>query len=362
MRSGRPMVNPGLRRVWRDTRTLQFGVDVSRPVVVHDLTAGMAQLVSALDGTLTHSEVSELAHALGLDLDIVDALISRLESQGVIVDGNNWPGSRHLSRRARDRLLADHNAQCLLRGVHDAVRRRERLAQAEVSVHGVGRLGSIICALLTASGIGRVVPVDDERVSATDLSVAGFAWSALGKPRCLITEHTTRWSSVNKESPLRISSRWSVVTNACPSRSIASRLFHQGVPHLVTASAEQWTRVGPLVVPGVTSCLRCFDLNQSERDSAWPTVAAQLDPVPPTVTGDSNLVTATAAIVVMHLLEAIDLKEPPSANGVTFMQMPDGAMVHRAAPSSSQCGCTWGMEGPLPQRPTQADKGDTMVA
>jgi len=358
MRSGRPMVNPGLRRVWRDTRTLQFGVDVSRPVVVHDLTAGMAQLVSCLDGTLTRSEVGEQARALDLDLETVDALITRLESESVIVDASGWPGSRQLSRAARDRLVSDHNAQCLLRGPRDAVRRRERFAQAEVSVHGLGRLGAIICALLTASGVGRVIPVDDGQVAATDLSVAGFTSTAVGKPRRLITERSSTWSALNETSRRQTSSQWSVVTNACPTRSIASRLFHQGVPHLVTASAEEWTRVGPLVVPGVTSCLRCFDLIQSERDPAWPTIAAQLDPVSPTVTGDSNLVTATAAIVVMHLLEAIDLKQPPSANGVTFMQMPDGVTVQRAAPPSSRCGCTW----PLPQRPTRADEGDTMVA
>jgi len=288
----------------------------------------------------------------------VDGLITQLESRGVIVDGTNWPGSRQLARSARDRLVSDHNAQCLLRGTGEAVRRRERLAEDEVSVHGVGRLGAAICTLLSASGVGRVVPIDDEQVSATDLSVAGFAPSALGQPRRLIAQQAARWQSTSEAALTRTSLQWSVVTNASPTRSVASRLFHQGVPHLVTATAEQWTHVGPLVIPGVTSCLRCFDFVQSERDSSWPTVAAQLDPVSPIVAGDSNLVMATAAIAVMHLLEAIDLREPPSANGVTFLQMPDATMLQRAAPSSPRCGCTW----PLPQRPTRTHDGDTMVA
>jgi nicotinamidase-related amidase len=34
--------------------------------------------------------------------------------------------------------------------------------------------------------------------------------------------------------------------------------------------------VGPLVIPGVTSCLRCADLHRSDRDAAWPALAAQL--------------------------------------------------------------------------------------
>lgn len=53
--------------------------------------------------------------------------------------------------------------------------------------------------------------------------------------------------------------------------------LHQArVPHLPVCVRDGTGLVGPLVIPGVTSCLGCADLYRSDRDAAWPAVAAQL--------------------------------------------------------------------------------------
>ena len=54
--------------------------------------------------------------------------------------------------------------------------------------------------------------------------------------------------------------------------------------------------VGPLVIPGVTSCLGCADLHRSDRDAAWPAVAAQLRGT--VGTADRATVLATAALAL----------------------------------------------------------------
>lgn len=53
-------------------------------------------------------------------------------------------------------------------------------------------------------------------------------------------------------------------------------LHEAGVPHLLVRVRDGAGLVGPLVIPGVTSCLVCADLHRSDRDAAWPAVAAQL--------------------------------------------------------------------------------------
>src|SRR5271168_3100729 len=53
-------------------------------------------------------------------------------------------------------------------------------------------------------------------------------------------------------------------------------LHSQGVAHLAVRVRDGTGLVGPLVVPGVTSCLGCADLHRRDRDAAWPAVAAQL--------------------------------------------------------------------------------------
>ena len=57
--------------------------------------------------------------------------------------------------------------------------------------------------------------------------------------------------------------------------------------------------VGPLVIPGVTSCLECADLHRRDRDAAWPAVAAQLrDTVG---IADRATVLATAALALSQV-------------------------------------------------------------
>ena len=49
-----------------------------------------------------------------------------------------------------------------------------------------------------------------------------------------------------------------------------------GVPHLPVRVRDGTGVVGPLVIPGLSSCLMCADLHRTDRDPAWPALAAQL--------------------------------------------------------------------------------------
>lgn len=53
-------------------------------------------------------------------------------------------------------------------------------------------------------------------------------------------------------------------------------LHAAGVAHLPVRVRDGCGLVGPLVLPGQTSCLSCADLHRTDRDAAWPAVAAQL--------------------------------------------------------------------------------------
>ena len=79
-------------------------------------------------------------------------------------------------------------------------------------------------------------------------------------------------------------------------------LHAAGVAHLPVRVRDGTGLVGPLVIPGATSCLCCADLHRSERDAAWPAVAAQLrDTVG---NADRATVLATAALA-LHQVDRI---------------------------------------------------------
>ncbi|MGH3725129.1 MAG: hypothetical protein ACREJO_16645 [Phycisphaerales bacterium] len=53
-------------------------------------------------------------------------------------------------------------------------------------------------------------------------------------------------------------------------------LTQANVPHLVVRARDGTGLIGPMVLPGVTSCLECADRHRRDRDEQWPAVAAQL--------------------------------------------------------------------------------------
>ncbi|MGZ6779311.1 MAG: TOMM precursor leader peptide-binding protein, partial [Mycobacterium sp.] len=89
------------------------------------------------------------------------------------------------------------------------------------------------------------------------------------------------------------------------------------IPHLPVRVRDGSGLVGPLVVPGMTSCLRCADLHRSDRDASWPAVAAQLrDKVG---TADRATVLATAALA----LNQVDRVIAAVRGGVGVDRAPD---------------------------------------
>ena len=123
-------------------------------------------------------------------------------------------------------------------------------------------------------------------------------------------------------------------------------LHSQGVPHLPVRVRDGIGLVGPLVIPGMTSCLGCADLHRSDRDAAWPAIAAQLrDTVG---VADRATLLATAALALSQVNRVIaavrgqeavpDPGPPPALNATLEFDLNAGSIVAR--PWSSHPLCT----------------------
>lgn len=87
-------------------------------------------------------------------------------------------------------------------------------------------------------------------------------------------------------------------------RRLVRDLHRAGVPHLPVRIRDGTGLIGPLVLPGATSCLNCADLHRSDRDASWPVLAAQLEGT--VGSADRATVLATAAVALNQVDRVID--------------------------------------------------------
>ncbi len=162
----------------------------------------------------------------------------------------------------------------LLRGLVDAgvvkaLPARPSTRSASIRIHGRGPLSDLLTSALRCSG-ARIKQSNQPHaaVAADTTDLVVLSDSLVADPRMLRDLHAAR------------------------------------IAHLPVRVRDGSGLVGPLVVPGVTSCLRCADLHRSDRDAGWPAVAAQLrDTVG---TADRATVLATAAIALNQVDRVID--------------------------------------------------------
>lgn len=127
------------------------------------------------------------------------------------------------------------------------------------------------------------------------------------------------------------------------------RDLHQArIPHLPVRVRDGIGLVGPLVLPGVTSCLSCADLYRSDRDAAWPAVSAQLRDAVGCADRATMLGTAALALdqvgrVIRAVHEAPDPRHagepPPTLDTTLEFDVRTGSTVSRRWSRHPRCGC-----------------------
>jgi bacteriocin biosynthesis cyclodehydratase domain-containing protein len=208
--------------------------------------------------------------------------------------------------------LTDLVTQLVGAGVATQERRQSGGRAASIRVHGRGPLSDLLVEALRSSGARithRSQPHATVTSGAVDLVI--LSDSLVADPRMV--------------------------------RDLHSR----GVPHLPVRVRDGIGLVGPLVIPGVTSCLACADLHRSDRDAAWPAIAAQLrDHVG---VADRATLLATAALALSQVNRVIaavrgqgaqpDPGPPPALNATLEFDLNAGSIVARHWSRHPLCSC-----------------------
>lgn len=138
-----------------------------------------------------------------------------------------------------------------------------------------------------------------------------------------------------------------------PDRVLGAALIRADQPHLIVRTVGDLAVVGPLVLPGLSACLRCLDLTRAGADPEWPDLLAQLCrtrvPSPEVLT---RWAVATALVQILAALRYVSgtaastgpaSHRPPETLGAT-LELTGSELAPRLRrwPGHPGCGCGWG--------------------
>ena len=295
--------------IQRTNDEVQVGVDPHAALVFRG--KGLGALLTLLNGSQPINAVLRSARAAGLTQPQVSWALDALDAAGLLTE----------------RGAAAYTAA---------------LASLRVRLIGAGPVGFQIARVLLASGLGTLYVYDSEPPEVALYPSAGVLTSRAEALRSALAEVGSTISTLSHWSkPEAAALDLTIVAGDSPEldRVITDHLLRIDQPHLVVRCWGNGVSVGPLVLAGRTSCLRCADLARSDADPQWPVVLAQLSRLrlvtPPALLGWAASVAAAQALAFLY-------GELPESAGATLeLSWPDFVTRLRRWPAHPSCGCGW---------------------
>lgn len=308
----RPMLKPALVPMWRSDSTLQLGLDSTRARILDGLDEADRLVLGLLDGTRDLGQVRAEAAAAGVSPAGVDLLLRRLQQCSLLDDpALDAAPLRQLDLEARERLGPELSALSLLHPAPgQALAMLVQRGRARLAVCGSPALTDPIVELLQAAGMA-------------DLTVFGSLAD--------LAPHT-----VGRRAPDFVV----LATIGVLGYESFPLLDHLAIPHLAVCVRELTGIVGPLVLPGTTSCLHCQELQRADRDPRWPSLAAQFHQVTAGLRCPAALAAMVAATATVQVAHHLDGGVPPTVEGTLEVTLPDWRLRRRSWLRHPDCPCS----------------------
>lgn len=320
-----PRLPPGARVLWRSAESVQ--IELGPRAVV-------------LDG-VGSDDVRQLTGRLPLagERHRIGPVLGALRQAGFLLSsGSPAPGWADPRTEA---LLADELTALSARR-DDAAAAVHRRRRQTVEIRGSGRLAPLLGALLGAAGIGRVHCSSDGDVSLRDALPGGLRPDDEGRRFAAAVDEAIRRSAPGTATSAGTGGPDLVllVPGGPMDEAAPDACFAAGLPHLVVGARGTTAVVGPLVIPGRSSCLRCLEHHRRDRDPAWPYLAVQLTTSTPRSEATEITVSALAAALgAAQALGHLDGEEVAAVDGTLEFCLPDHRVRRRSWPRHPSCEC-----------------------
>jgi len=213
---------------------------------------------------------------------------------------------------------------------------------ANVEIVGTARLGAAVAAALGAAGVGRVHYLADGEATVRDVLPGGLTPPEEGTRLATAVALGTRRAApaTATASSDRAPDLVVIASGAAVGQDAADHCVQHRLPHLLVAAQAYRTVVGPLVIPGQSSCVRCLDRHRTDRDDAWPYLSIQLGtPSRRGEVAESALCQLGVAIASIQALAFLDGEYPATVDGTLESSLPDWRIRRRSWTRHPRCDC-----------------------
>jgi len=309
-------------------------------------------------GFLTRDQIADELMKRGLETGTLDTSLTELTKSGHLETRTGDAGLDVRAAERFDRQLIYFSDICPTGEGGELL--QMKLREAKVVILGCGGLGSWAACGLVCAGIGDVTLIDDDTVELSNLNrQLLFKESDIGTPKVEAAALAlSRYDSTLRVTPVRrrVESAEDVAelidgadllvaTADWPPyelpRWINQASLETGVPYLTAGQFPPLIRIGPMVIPGRTSCLECQERAVSRDYPMYDELADFRSGNPTTAStlgAASGMIGSIIAMEAIHLLTgAVD---PATLNRVLLMDLRTMESEYEAVTPEPDCVCS----------------------
>lgn len=312
----RPWARDDVPVVWRSDSCVELGWP-PRQIRLEGVDHAHLEWLLGLHGERVLADALAIGGEQGLRPALMRRLLGAGVRSGLVDDAAQMPDSlRDAPVHLRDLIAPEVvAARHLYGGTAKAREAIDRRQSAEVAIQGANPVAEAVALVLTCAGVGNVV-----QDRATHSGSKRHRRATLPRACHVLCD------------------------TAHPDAAADPDAMALDIPHLAVAVTGARAVIGPLVIPGRTSCLRCRDLHLADADDSWPRAAVQWSArrPGPAAAGLAHLAGAWAALHALAVIDAGPAEvQAPAINAALIVGLPDAAIDFESRPPHPLCGCLW---------------------
>ena len=263
--------------MWRSPTSLQLGLG-NTSIRLDNLTNPQEQLLQLLYRGVADAAIDDVARDVGASKSETAALVARVAP--ALIQVEEVASKRPSEKGAPDPFIAQAFAEIIRASFstdRDGALVLANRASKRVFINELNRVGLLLLQALATAGVGEICTEDRAVVTGADVGALGYSQADLGRTRVeAAAEMLARSRQPAKVSLARTSDFVVTIANHLASSEANPAVGQRQIPRLMVELSFDQSRISPVLIAGVTSCLDCRITNELEADEGWAAMMTQL--------------------------------------------------------------------------------------